>query len=91
MAWSEFSVRLPGYARETAGHRQDALRYSLQEGGRSWWGGRGLGFGVRELCPWNSQKLHPRLRKPGTISPAWICNDYFLLRRAQKAAVGSLE
>lgn len=47
MAWSEFSVRLPGYTRETAGHRQDALRYSLQEGGRSWWGGRGLGFGVR--------------------------------------------
>lgn len=61
MAWSEFSVRLPGYARETAGHRQDARRYSLQEGGRSWWGGRGLGalaLEFSETAPSPSETQH---------------------------------
>lgn len=46
--------------------------------------------GVPELCPWNSQKLHPHLRKPNAISPAWICNDYFLLRRGPEGSGGLL-
>lgn len=45
---------------------------------------------VLELCPWNSQKLHPRLWKLSTISPAWICNDYFLLRSSPEGSSGLL-